>query len=627
MTKTADSFTELEQGVYAALETYSNVHRGSGHNSMVSSFLYEQARDIVLEYLGLNKDKYMVIFCTLRRAEVLKTQLKPKNYRSISSREIGLPLGVTALSVKRNALPGGAPFQTGGGTTALVSPDWVIWASAPDKFEAGTPAIINVIAFARALRLMKHYGNDAFLNKTAEKLTASEILYHDDLDQYTGQKLLDELRKTLIGQNIIVPTTEGNKPFINLDNAASTQTFLPVWNAFCLTWRQSREVHQEIINEVKSICAGVLDAPLADYDIFFTSNTTEAINLAAENLARESGQETETVIINTILEHTSNDLPWRMIPGVSLIRLQIDANGFIDLNELETVLCEYNQKDLHGKKRIRLMAVSGASNVLGVYNNLEEISRIVHRYGSLLLVDAAQMVAHRKVDMKEIDIDYLVFSAHKVYAPFGTGALVVKKGLLNFSPSALALIQSSCEENAAGIASLGKAFLLLQRIGLDLIREKEKDLTIRALRGLAKIPDLIIHGIKDPDSAEFAQKGGVIAVNFKSIFSNVVANELAERGGIGVRYGCHCSHILIKQLVGIGPLLKRFQRVIATLFPKVRFPGLARVSFGIGNSEEDVDTLIQILNKIAGRPRALPDKNIKQKMNDFTMAAAQRVYS
>ena len=155
-----DSFEELERGVHAALETYSNVHRGSGHNSMVSTRLFEQAREIVLEHLGLNKGKYVVIFCTPRRAETLKAQLKPGSYHILSSLETGLSLGVRALAVKRKMLPGGTPFETGGGTTRLVSSDWVIWADAPDKFEAGTPAIINVIAFARALMLMQHSGNE-----------------------------------------------------------------------------------------------------------------------------------------------------------------------------------------------------------------------------------------------------------------------------------------------------------------------------------------------------------------------------------------------------------------------------------------------------------------------------------
>ncbi len=639
---TEEAYTELKRGVHAALETYSNVHRGSGHNSLVSTQLYEQARDIVLEYLGLNKDKYLVIFCTLRRAELLKAQLEPENYQSVSSKEIGLSLGVRALAVERKALPGGTPFQTGGGTARLVSPGWVIWANAPDKFEAGTPAIVNDIAFAKALRLIRHFGNDAFQGATAEKLAATEILWHDELEKYAGRELLDELRQNLIGRNVRVPTVEGATPYINLDNAASTPTFTPIWDAVCQTWRQPRQVQQEIIQEVKSICARILGATLAAYDVIFTSNTTEAINLAAESLRNEFEQGIEPVVLNTLLEHNSNELPWRTVPGCSLIRLLVDAEGFVDWNELETLLCAYNQKGDHGKKRIKLVAVCGASNVLGVFNNLAEISRIVHRYGARLLVDAAQLVAHRKVEMEEWGIDYLAFSAHKVYAPFGSGVLLVRKGLLNFSPAELELIQSSGEENVSGIAALGKALVLLQRIGLDLIQKQEQALTGRALRGLAQIPGLEIYGIKDPDSPRFAQKGGVIVFGVKGIAPNQVARELAERGGIGVRYGCHCAHLLIKRLLNISPLLERFQGLILTLFPQIVLPGLVRVSLGIENSEEDVDTLIRVLAKISLRPRAgvdrqftsthngtpvLPQTDVQQQVEEFASAAAQRVYS
>ena len=149
------------------------------------------------------------------------------------------------------------------------------------------------------------------------------------------------------------------------------------------------------------------------------------------------------------------------------------------------------------------------------------------------------------------------------------GVLVARKGLLNFSPAELELIQSSGEENVGGIAALGKALVLLQRIGLDVIQEEEQALTARALRGLAQIPGLKIYGIKDPDSPRFAQKGGVIAFDLKDIMPNRVAKELAERGGIGVRYGCHCAHLLIKRLLNIPPLLEQFQGLILTLFPRL----------------------------------------------------------
>jgi selenocysteine lyase/cysteine desulfurase len=626
MNKT-DAFTELERGVFEALKTYSNVHRGSGLNSIVSTYLYEQARDIVLKYLGLNKGKYVVIFCSPGGGETIKANLKPGSYESVSSLEFGLTFGVRALAIKKNTLPKGPPSLAGGGTTTLVSPGWVIWANAPDRFEAGTPAIINVIAFAKALCMIQKSGNRIFLDPASEKLSANEILYHDELEKYSGRELLEELRQTLIGCNISVPTVDGAKPYINLDNSASTPAFTPVWNAVCQTWRQPRKIQEEIINEVRSICSEMLGVSMGTYDIIFTSNTTEAINLVAESLSLESDPGIEPVVLSTILEHTSNDLPWRMVPNISLIRLKVDNEGFLDLNELETVLTAYNTNGLHGKKRIRIMAMSGASNVLGSINDLEEISRIVHKYGARLLVDAAQLVAHRKVEIEQCDIDYLAFSAHKVYAPFGTGVLVVRKGLLNFENANLEQIKLSGEENAGGIAALGKAFVIMRRIGFDLIREEEQILTTYTLRGLAKINGLTIYGINDPSSPRFINKGGVIVFTLKGFMSDKVAKELSTRGGIGVRYGCHCAHILVKHILGVPPSLERFQRIIARLFPRLRFPGVARVSLGIGNTREDIDTLIHVVSTIATNTRAVNKKEVERQINDFAIAAALRVYS
>jgi selenocysteine lyase/cysteine desulfurase len=360
--------------------------------------------------------------------------------------------------------------------------------------------------------------------------------------------------------------------------------------------------------------------------MIFTSNTTEAINLAAYNLSRDSNAEIEPVVINTLLEHTSNDLPWRMLPQFSTIRLNVNNEGFLDLNELETILSEYNQKSLHGNKRVKLLAMSGASNVLGTFNNLAEIAPIVHKYGAHLLVDAAQMVAHRKIEMERWGIDYLAFSAHKVYAPFGSGMLVARKGLLNFNKHELEQIQSSGEENTGGIAAMGKAFVLLLRIGLDLIREEEQALTRQTIHGLSKIQGIRIFGINDPSSALFEYKGGVVVFTMKGKISSSVANELAQRCGIGVRYGCHCAHILIKHLLGVGPKLARFQRIIAQLFPNVRFPGVVRVSFGIGTSEKDVETLIHALSTMAENQSSLKS-DIKEQMKNFALEVSKKVYS
>lgn len=321
-------------------------------------------------------------------------------------------------------------------------------------------------------------------------------------------------------------------------------------------------------------------------------------------------------------------------PGASLIRLPVDAEGFVDMNELETLLRAYNQKGQYGRKRIKLVAVSGASNVLGTFNDLARISRIVHRYGARLLVDGAQLVAHRKVEMEKCGIDYLAFSGHKVYAPFGSGALLVRKGLLSFSPAELELIQSSGEENVGGIAALGKALVLLRRIGLDVIQEEEQALTVQALRGLARTPGLEVFGIKDPDSPRFAQKGGVIVFRLQGIMANQVAKALAEQGGIGTRYGCHCAHLLIKRLLNVHPLLQLLQGLIVTLLPQVPLPGLTRVSLGIENSQKDIDALLHLLGKIARQPRTGADNPfastqtaIQKQMHDFAQAAAQRVYA
>ena len=308
--------------------------------------------------------------------------------------------------------------------------------------------------------------------RTAEKLTVTEILFNDEMNNYSGKELLNELRLTMIGKEILVPTIEGNRSFINLDNAASTPTFEPVWKAVRQTWSQPKDVQQEVIEEVRSICSGVLGAPLADYDMIFTSNTTEAVNLAAESLSCESGLEAEPVVLSTMLEHTSNDLPWRMVHNVSMIRLSVDNDGFINLTELENVLREYNQKNKHGNETGKTCCYQRCFKcpwyLQSPCGNQQNRSQVWAR----LFVDGAQLVAHRKIEMGKWGIDYLAFSAHKVYAPFGTGVLVAAKGLLKFGPAEMELIRSSGEENTVGIAALGKSLLLLQRIGLDLIREE-----------------------------------------------------------------------------------------------------------------------------------------------------------
>ena len=626
--KTEGAYSALEKGVFTALETYSNVHRGSGHHSMVSTQLFEQAREIILEYLNPERGPYVVIFCTPVSADSLLKQLKTDRYYMVSSQDFGLSIGVRAIVVKKKDLPKFIPSLTGGGTTKLVGQDWVIWADAPDRFEAGTPAIINIIAFARALRLVREFGKNGFLNTEDVSHSVDDILYHDKFENFAGKELLNQLCQSMVGHDKKVPTGEGDVFYINLDNSASTPALKPVWEAFRQTWRQPLPIQQEIVQKVKVICADVLGAPLSEYEVLFTSNTTEAINLAADSLGRSFDQNTEPVILNTMLEHSSNDLPWRTVPGHTLIRLSVDEEGFIDLGKMETLLKAYNQESQYGKKRIRLVALSGASNVLGVCNDLEAISRIVHRYGAKLLVDGAQLVAHRKVDMEATGIDYLAFSAHKVYAPFGCGVLVARKGGLQFSDVEMEQRRTSGEENAAGIAALGKALVLLHRVGLDLISAEEHALTAKALEGLSSIEGLKLFGVQDPDDPRFAQKIGVIVFGVKGVAPSRVAKTLAAQCGIGVRSGCHCAHIIVKRILHISPSLEKFQRVIQTLFPKLRLPGLVRVSFGIQNTPEEIDALIHALEHIVGKkkPTVVKPAEAEKQMNNFAGAVAKRVY-
>jgi selenocysteine lyase/cysteine desulfurase len=637
MNELSDTFTAFEQRVYAALETYSNVHRGSGLFSQTTTYLYEQARERVLEYLGLKKDGYTVVFCGARRAMRLAATLKSEDFVHISSEDTGLSLGVHALAVKKSALPKGAPVESGGGTTRLVAHEWILWAKAPDRFEAGTPAIVNVIAFTGALLLMKKYGKDIFIRNNPAPLSVFQILKEDELREFSGNELLEKLRNELIGKGVQVPTLKGQRTFINLDNAASTPTFTPTWNAFRLALNQPKEVRQEIVNEVKSVCAEFLGAPQSTYEILFTSNTTEAINMVAESLGREQEQAIEPVLVNTLLEHSANDLPWRRISSAPLIRISINEEGFINPEELEAVLSEYNRERRYGSKRVKLVAVSGASNALGICNDLENISRIAHKYGARVLVDAAQMVAHRKVDVENWGVDYLAFSAHKIYAPFGTGVLIVRKGLLKFDDAEMNLIHSSGEENTGGIAALGKAFLLLQRIGMDRILAEEQSLTAKLLRGMARFDGIKLYGVKSPDSPGFIRRGGVVVFTMKTAMSNVLARELAVRG-IGIRYGCHCAHILIKHILGVGPKLEKFQKLMLTLLPAVQLPGVARVSLGIQNTEEEVDLLLKALHEIADKPGTAEKANaagntrfskseVKKQMEEFIRKAEGIVYS
>jgi selenocysteine lyase/cysteine desulfurase len=369
-------------------------------------------------------------------------------------------------------------------------------------------------------------------------------------------------------------------------------------------------------------------APSAEYDVIFTGNTTDAINLVAEHLRSAAPADGEQVIVNTLLEHNSNELPWRTIPGASIVRLPMDADGVLETETLESVLRAYNERREHGAKRVTLVAVTGASNVLGVFNDLEALSAVAHRYGARFLVDGAQLVAHRAVDVAGSGIDYLAFSAHKVYAPFGTGVLVARRSAFTPSPEKRELIRASGEENVGGIAGLARAFVLLRRIGLDVVQDEEQALTARALRGLARVPGVKISGVSEPTATVFAKKGAVIPFDLKGTISHSVARALAVRGGIGVRSGCHCAHLTVKRMLGVPPWAEQLQRLILTVARRFELPGVVRVSLGLQNRDEDVDTLVRVLEQIARKDTSgIAEATVRQRLDEACATAVRRVFA
>jgi selenocysteine lyase/cysteine desulfurase len=526
----------------------------------------------------------------------------------------------------------------------MVSRGSVVWEEAPDRFEAGTPAVINAIALAKALQIRRRAGAEVFMRREAGSFTAAQVLGGDDFPGLSGRELLRELRLAVVGRGRLVPTDAGLAPFVGLDNAASTPALRPVWEAFRKTLRLREDEEPALVSRVKDLGARFFGAPRPRYELVFTSNTTEAINLAVRSLENSPADGRAPVVVNTLLEHNSNELPWRFAKGIALLRLPIDASGFPDLPAFERLLREYNLTPGPGRSRIRLVALSGASNVLGTCPDLKAVSRIAHRYGAAVLVDAAQLAGHRKIEMEADGIDLLAFSGHKMYAPFGAGGLVVRKGFLPTSGREIGEVRASGEENAAGIAALGKAFELLDRVGMETVRADERELVRLALRELSAVPGLEIYGINDPESARLEERVGVVSFGLRRVPHNLVAEELAAKGGIGVRSGCFCAHLLVKRLLRIHPAREALANLGLKLLPRLTkslLPGLVRASFGIENDARDVLRLAGALKaisteRVSFRDRllarthnatpCLPEGGVREKLEACAESSAARVF-
>jgi serine O-acetyltransferase len=647
------AFREWLRGVVAALKRYSNVHRGKGQNSQISTELFEKARGIVLEYLKLDPNEYTVLFANPLRVQQLASQLPAGSYRTLSSQDLGLALGINTIAIKTTDYKKLAPIQPGGGTVQLVSEDFVIWAEGPDTQEGGTPDIAGIIAFAKAVRIAQTAGIEVLQEKDAA--LPVEAIFADSLQDEAGKPLVGEaLEKALIpqwvGAHEKVSTAQGDQDYIQFDNGASTPAFGPIWDVVTRVVRQPQAVLEQVVERVKKIAADFFHAPQDKFEHIFAANTTEAINIASWNIARRAQdakekEGIETVVVNTLIEHNSNELPWRHLPNVSLERLYTDEAGFIDLGALETLLQAYNEGKLHGNKRIRLVTLSGASNVLGSMNDIGAVSALAHKYGTQILVDGAQLTAHREVNLERDGIDYYAYSGHKMYAPFGSGGLIVNKKILKLDHEQVEKYKASGESNAAGIAAVGKGLELLQRIGMQRVEEHERELTRYALEKLNRIPGITVYGAK-LGTEQFGNKGSVLAFSVAGVPHNRAAQLLAEHWGIGVRNGCFCAHILLKYLLGIKGVSKLAMNLSVKWFPSQArkfLPGLVRASFGLENTKEEIDRFALALEAIAKaktqepwRNRilaglnlsapSLPQTEIGKTIEHFTEAVVKEVY-
>jgi len=390
---------------------------------------------------------------------------------------------------------------------------------------------------------------------------------------------------------ILQRETANGVPLVYLDSTATSQKPLTVIEAMNDYYRRSnanihRGVHTlaeeatAMYEAAREKIAKFINAPSAR-QIIYTRNTTESINLVAYSWAR-ANLKTGDLIILTEMEHHSNLVPWLMLQaerGVELDFIPVTENGLLDLDVYKTLLT----------RTPKLVSFTHMSNVLGTINPAAEIIRLAHQAGAITLVDAAQSVPHLKVDVQQLDADFLAFSAHKMCGPTGIGALYGRLELLESMPPFLGggdMIKEvhlrSFRPNTlphkfeAGTPAIAEAVGFtaavdyLNSVGMDNISAHEHEVTEYALERLEEIPGLKVFG----PSAQ--HKGGVAAFTFDGVHPHDVA-QILDRDGIAVRAGHHCTQ----------PLHEKFG-IQAT----------SRASFYLYNTKEEVDKLVNGIYKV-----------------------------
>jgi selenocysteine lyase/cysteine desulfurase len=422
-----------------------------------------------------------------------------------------------------------------------------------------------------------------------------------------------DLRNDVVGLGSMVPLLDGTqRPYVFLDNAASTPTFgrvirciqdfMPWYSGVHRGMGFKAIVATQIYDRTHQLAGAFVGADLARNVVLFGKNTTECVN----QLARHFDFKHDDVVVSTLMEHHSNDLPWRKFARV--VHVGITGDGGVDLPALKSEI-----QRLHGK--LRLVAVSGASNVTGILNPIHEVAAWAHAAGARIFVDAAQLAAHRKIDILPNDdpghIDFLAYSAHKLYAPFGIGVLIGPTdffaqgdpefvgggtvsyvGLEDVEWGLLPHKEEAGSPNVVGAVALAEAINVLQSVGMDVIADHERALLERAVSAMRKLPKVTLYG----PAEKLGEKVGVIPFNVDGLDHALVATILSTEGGIGVRNGNFCAQPYMRKLLGVSPEEERQKRAARCDNPIL--PGMVRASFGCYNNEEDVDAFLETLGRI-----------------------------
>ena len=421
------------------------------------------------------------------------------------------------------------------------------------------------------------------------------------------------------GIDVQVPVLDGShQRYINLDNAASTPPFKVVQqaiNGFMVYYSSvhrgtgfKSQISTHAYEMSRQAVLQFVGGDLQRHVCIFGKNATEALNKLARRFPFNPHRD---VVLTSGMEHHSNDLPWRAVANVIHIRLHPD--GRLDEADFDTQLVKYSD-------RVALVAISGASNVTGYLNPIDRLAEKAHATGAQIAVDCAQLAPHRRVDMRSLEdpahLDYVALSAHKLYAPFGTGALVglrqtFERGDPDLSGGGTVEIvtlddvvwadppdrEEAGSPNTIGAVALAAAIRQLEEIGLEAVANHEAELTAYALKIMPQVPGLQIYGDSDPTRAK--ERLGVIPFKIEGYSHFLVAAILGYEFGIGVRSGCFCAHPYILHLLGLTTEQARAVRERMLAGDKSDMPGLVRISFGLYNTLEDVDALVEALTYIA----------------------------